>query len=426
MSIENYAKKSEIGVKILTSGRSSLYFAMRFMDTALCAFEYRADEGNHYAGTDGNVIYFAPDYLMDIYEREVRLVNRLYLHMTLHCIYRHLFRIGKRNKRLWNLACDIAVESVIDGLGYSCVKMRLPAFRDVFYHRVKDIYKILTCDLIYDYLDKNDMDEQELAGLEREFLVDDHEYWYHSGNNKKSRSQSERKWENISRKMQTSMETVEKGAGNENQSLYQSVEAENRERYDYREFLRRFAVYREEIQLDPDDFDYNIYTYGLSHYGNMPLIEPMEQREIKKIQDFVIAIDTSFSCSEEQVKSFLEETCHILFTSESFFQKVNIRVLQCDNRVQKDDKLVSASEMEDYINHLAIKGRGGTDFRPVFEYVNGLLENGEFSNLKGLIYFTDGRGEYPRKIPPYETAFVFLKEDYTDAGVPPWAIKLEI
>lgn len=426
MSIDNYAKKSDIGVKILTAGRSSLYFAMRFMDTALCAFEYRANEGNHYAGTDGNIIYFAPDYLMDIYEQEVRLVNRLYLHMTLHCIYRHLFRIGKRNKRLWNLACDIAVESVIDGLDYSCVKMRLPALRDVFYHRVKDTCKILTCDLIYDFLDKSAIGEQELAELEREFLVDDHEYWYHSDSNKKSRSQNEQKWENISRKMQTSMETVEKGAGNENQSLYQSVEVENRERYDYREFLRRFAVYREEIQLDPDDFDYNIYTYGLSHYGNMPLIEPMEQREIKKIQDFVIAIDTSFSCSEEQVKSFLEETCHILFTSESFFQKVNIRVLQCDNRVQKDDRLENAAQMEDYINHLAIKGRGGTDFRPVFEYVGGLLENGEFSNLKGLIYFTDGRGEYPQKMPPYETAFVFLKEDYTDAGVPTWAIKLEI
>ncbi|MCM1308726.1 MAG: metallopeptidase, partial [Butyrivibrio sp.] len=66
------------------------------------------------------------------------------------------------------------------------------------------------------------------------------------------------------------------------------------------------------------------------------------------------------------------------------------------------------------------------DFRPVFEYVGKLLENGEFSKLKGLIYFTDGRGEYPRKMPPYETAFVFLKEDYDDTGAPPWAIKLEI
>lgn len=425
MRTDNYIKKANIGGKILTAARSNLYFAMRFMDMALCAFRYEADEGNHYAGTDGNAIYFAPDFLMDIYEREPRLANRLYLHMTLHCIYRHLFRIGNRNKRLWNLACDIAVESVIDGMEYPCVKMRLPAARDLFYHRLRDGCKILTCDLIFAFLEKSDMDEAELAALESEFLVDDHNYWYRDGNNRR-RSQSEQKWEDISQRMQTSMETVEKGAGHENESLYQTVEVENRERYDYRKFLRRFAVYKEELQIDPDDFDYNIYTYGLSQYGNIPLIEPLEQRELKKIQEFVIAIDTSFSCSEEQVKNFLQETCQILLSSESFFQKVNIRVIQCDNRIQKDDRIVSYDEMQDYINHLEIKGRGGTDFRPVFQYVGELIEKGEFANLKGLIYFTDGRGEFPKKMPPYQTAFVFLREDYTDAGVPVWAIKLEI
>ena len=44
--------------------------------------------------------------------------------------------------------------------------------------------------------------------------------------------------------------------------------------------------------------------------------------------------------------------------------------------------------------------------------------------LRGLIYFTDGYGIYPAKMPPYETAFVFMKEDYQDIDVPPWAIRL--
>ena len=38
--------------------------------------------------------------------------------------------------------------------------------------------------------------------------------------------------------------------------------------------------------------------------------------------------------------------------------------------------------------------------------------------------FTDGYGIYPAKMPPYETAFVFMKEDYQDIDVPPWAIRL--
>ena len=53
-----------------------------------------------------------------------------------------------------------------------------------------------------------------------------------------------------------------------------------------------------------------------------------------------------------------------------------------------------------------------------------LLKRGELSGLKGLIYFTDGRGIYPAKKPPYQTAFAFVREDYEDVDVPAWAIKL--
>ena len=62
------------------------------------------------------------------------------------------------------------------------------------------------------------------------------------------------------------------------------------------------------MQTDPDSFDQAFYTYGLSLYGNMPLIEPLETREVQRIQQFVIVIDTSMSCSGELVQRFLEET----------------------------------------------------------------------------------------------------------------------
>ena len=44
--------------------------------------------------------------------------------------------------------------------------------------------------------------------------------------------------------------------------------------------------------------------------------------------------------------------------------------------------------------------------------------------MRGLIYFTDGYGIYPNRMPPFKTAFVFMQEDYTDVDVPVWAIKL--
>ena len=76
------------------------------------------------------------------------------------------------------------------------------------------------------------------------------------------------------------------------------------------------------------------------------------------------------------------------------------------------------------MEHFVIRGMGGTDFRPVFEHVAALTRQGAFTKLKGLLYFTDGKGIYPLKKPPYDTAFVFLKDQYEDESVPPWAIKL--
>ena len=56
--------------------------------------------------------------------------------------------------------------------------------------------------------------------------------------------------------------------------------------------------------------------------------------------------------------------------------------------------------------------------------VEELLAEKKFYHPRGLIYFTDGYGTFPVKMPPYETAFVFLQDNYRDVDVPPWAVKL--
>ena len=62
--------------------------------------------------------------------------------------------------------------------------------------------------------------------------------------------------------------------------------------------------------------------------------------------------------------------------------------------------------------------------RPVFRYVDDLIRAGEFTNLKGMIYFTDGQGVFPDHPPAYDAAFVFVNDDYVSPDVPVWAIKL--
>ena len=190
------------------------------------------------------------------------------------------------------------------------------------------------------------------------------------------------------------------------------------------EFLRKFSVWREEIGVNDDSFDYAFYYYGLSVYGNMPLIEPQETKEVKKIEEFVIVVDTSMSCSGELVKNFLEETYDVLSENDSFCRKVHIRILQCDERVQEDIKIENQKELEAYMKELKLKGGGGTDFRPAFAYVDDLIQKGEFANLRGMIYFTDGYGTYPSRMPSYETAFVFIDDGQREIRTPAWAIRL--
>ena len=103
---------------------------------------------------------------------------------------------------------------------------------------------------------------------------------------------------------------------------------------------------------------------------------------------------------------------------------MNLHIIQCDAMVHEDAVITSKEEFEHYIATLQLKGGGGTDFRPAFQYVDTLIRNHKFTNLKGMIYFTDGEGTYPAYAPEYRTAFVFLKDDYIDPQVPAWAMKL--
>ena len=92
--------------------------------------------------------------------------------------------------------------------------------------------------------------------------------------------------------------------------------------------------------------------------------------------------------------------------------------------MQSDTLITEQSQLKQYMQNFAVKGSGGTDFRPVFTYVDKLIEEKKFRHLKGLIYFTDGYGTFPKKRPQYDTAFVFMTNGDTTVTVPPWAMKV--
>lgn len=433
-------ERLEICYDILKNARNELYISMRFLDVALSSlrpepdWNGKGDQENspaerHFGtgtlGTDGEALYFDPEWLIKAFLNRKVLVNRLYLHELLHCLFCHVWNGKKRNMRLWNLAADIAVESVIDDLYQKAVYMRPGSERRETYHRLREQKKVLTAEAIYHILENVPQEPDGISRMEQEFRLDDHSRW-EDGKTRSGMQNRQKQWEDLRRKMQTEMETISKGAASDSRTLLEQLRVENRERYDYRAFLRKFSVLKEEMHVDMDAFDYIFYNYGMETYGNMPLIEPLETKEMKKIEDFVIVIDTSMSCKGDLVKHFLEETYGILSESESFFRRINVHVIQCDDRIQEDQVIHNGREMEEYLRDFTIKGLGGTDFRPPFAYVERLRQAGAFTKLRGLLYFTDGYGLFPVKMPPYDTAFLFMKDDYRDVDVPSWAIKLMI
>lgn len=416
-------KLKSLGVSILCAARDELYFSMRFLDVALSSFVYQMDSSVSPFGTDGAVMYFHPQQLGGLLRENRILVNRGYLHMVFHCIFRHMFK-RTDDERYWDLSCDIAAEHLIDGCDKRPVRWSRSLLRRETYRKLETGGRVMNAERIFRELKAWELTEKELSRLEEEFRTDDHRYWENRGPERKKEPELSRKWQEINEKMETDLETFSKEASEENGSFLGQLRVENRERQDYREFLRKFSVLREEMGTDPDTFDYGFYSYGLSLYGNMPLIEPLETREVRRIADFVIVIDTSMSCSGTLVRRFLEETYSVLKQNDSYFRRVNVHIIQCDEKVHSDVKITSEKELKKYMDQFELYGEGGTDFRPAFAYVDELLGMGEFDDLKGLIYFTDGYGIYPSRMPPYKTAFVFLEEDYRDADVPAWAIRL--
>lgn len=448
-TVSSKEKANRLAHDILLLSRDTLLVNLRFLDVALSQFElYPIEESTLL--TDGKHILYHPKHVLESYKIAKEIPTRDYLHIVMHCVFKHMYMDSTLNRPYWDLACDIAVENVITELGLKAVTTAREQQQAQYIEAVKKDLRHVTAEKIYSYLRQSAPDPSKIAQIRGLFYADNHEIWYmtvteiemrfgpfsNCGQNSgqgQGKEQSKatsssaaiaQVWQSIAERMQVDLETFVKNRGLTPGAMIQNLAAVNREKYDYTAFLKKFAVLGEAMQINDDEFDYISYTYGLQLYKRMPLIEPLEYKEVKAIKEFVIAIDTSGSTSGELVQKFVQKTYNILKSTESFFSKINLHIIQCDSVIQEDKKITCREEFDEYLNTMQIHGLGGTDFRPVFEYVEQMLYNKEFSNLKGLIYFTDGHGVFPIKKPHYNTAFVFIGDEYNYHDLPPWAIKL--
>jgi predicted metal-dependent peptidase len=498
--LERQRRTEELAAEVLALSRNSLMVHLRFLGAAFIQFRPSAGGFTRSLATDGQHLYFDALHVIRSYRREPGAPLRDYLHVTLHCVFRHLFVGRSVDPAAWDLACDVAVENVIAGLGLeaaSCVRAERQAG---VLAALKEEVRPLSAEKLYRYFRSQELPKGELERLRLDFLADEHELWREEakeggdseprvrsekGESGEGESESgsvegneeeesapidegveessedsvkaqggdsdsgggpgsagerdddrrgltpnlapeelERRWKEISERIQVDLDTSSSTWGQSAGDMIQELREVNRERYDYSSFLKRFAVLGENIEVNDDEFDYIFYTYGLRMYENMPLVEPLEYKETKRIREFVIALDTSESVAGDLVQKFVTKTYNILKQSESFFTRTNIHIMQCGAQVMEDAKIASAEDFDRYLATMRLVGFGGTDFRPVFERVDEMLARRELTDFKGLVYFTDGHGAFPERKPGYDAAFVFVGDEGDVPELPVWAIKL--
>ncbi len=534
---ERYNRAAQLAQDIIEECRVQLMLKFRFLDLALwrMTLESVHASSRYPFSTDGKKVYFEPFDVLNRFEQSFDEAVRDYLHLVLHCVFRHPYDEAHNNREAWSLACDVVVESVAMEMCATRFVSEEDKLREHYLSELRQATGPLMPTKLYQLFDRAmkdpgssgyfDFTREKIVELQSLFERDNHESWpaYNdakgeekpgdieeiaeqddsaendaapsedaiqqlgdeslterdqdqkmedssadddegaegaddedaedtSSNNdgegidssndelegegtpdaseeeiNDPDSQEEKEWEEIAKQIEMNLETFSKEWGNEARGLISSLAISNRRTYDYSDFLRRFATLSEDMCINDDEFDYIFYTYGLKLYGNMPLVEPLEYMETNRVRDFVIAIDTSESVSGKLCKRFVEHTFAILMQSQEFGSKVNVHIIQCDAKIQADTKVTNTEEMKAYLDKFYVRGFGGTDFRPVFDYVHDLQDRGELEDLQGLLYFTDGFGSFPEAMPPYDVAFVFLDTGSTHMpSVPPWAMKVVI
>ena len=286
-----------IGREILFSARTELYMNLPFLDSALAALPAADGYDTPTLATDARSLFFSGAWLAQQYERSRANVNRAYLHTLFHCLLRHTGKTRGRDADLWDLSCDIAVESMLDSLEYRCLQAEtLSVRRQNLYRRLREQLPVLTAEAVYRQFRRERLADYDRAALARVFAVDEHTLWYREDDD-----QQEKRWQQQAERTQTAMETVFANKAEGGEAVREQLAVSARRTTDFRAFLRRFAALREEVAVDADSFDYGYYAYGLRHFGNMPLIEPLETREVRKIEDFVIAIDVSMAMTKSSI-----------------------------------------------------------------------------------------------------------------------------
>lgn len=444
---EKYQKTGRVLEKLLLKLKKKYWSLLPAFQ--ILSFQMVREEIVHLA-TDGEKIFYNP---VKLYEEFLHLGNKKaakkysdeILHIVLHGILGHFYLDENyKDKKLCWAIMDLLVEEFRKNcfpemrLGWSSMDS-LDEMQENN-KRIKKLEKLLEKGLSAYYVVKNQKKSRKFI-LEQAALSDNHYIWHEAGDGSgkkggasgtgNGKGKVKELWMMVSVEILGGTFALDKmskaslqillfkklsdsdstqfgiGAGGE-EELYQ---ANMEKKKSFSETLKTICREQECVYEDPESLDFMLYQYGLDMYGDVPLVEPLEENPKLHIKNIVLAIDTSGSCSGEVASNFLGAAYQILEDANALGQTENIYMVECDYQIQKVTTFQKAKEMQERVKKMTLHGFGGTSFIPVFEWIEE-LEKKENTEITALFYLTDGFGEYPEGEPDYPVYFVFPKRDY--------------
>jgi len=322
--------------------------------------------------TDGKRILYNPAFVDSLKPSEI---EGTFAHEVMHCALGHHCRRGTRDRQVWNEAADLAINPILIGNRFTLPSGALidPAFDNL---SAEEIYsRLLQRSNNGASMTPQPCPQQPIAGGAAE---PDHQQASQESNQPSGeslippearpggfgevldatddsgnpaspaeKSSQQHEW-NIA--ADQAMRTA-KACGHEPANIARPLNENRQSKQDWRSTLREFIA-----ATSPSDYR---WTPPNRRYVASGLYLPSVDRT--GLGAIVIAIDTSGSIGTRELEQFAGEIASIADEAKP----ASIHVVYCDAAVQAYEEFGPSEPVQ-----LEPKGGGGTDFRPVFEWVD--------------------------------------------------------
>ncbi len=345
------------------------------------------------ACTDGSRLIFDPAFAEKLSDQELQFVI---LHEVLHCVFRHCIRGKGLHSVLYNIACDIVVNSTILAMwgqesmmiaGEKAMHLA-PDGKEGREYNAEEIYQMLIHQNHTNGISQMQTDNE---GFEKSSF-DRHDIW--QGICDKAQLQ-----DNWNRKIQSAFRQCGDSTGMPQQVRTIVQDIAHRSGLNWKQLLHDF--------LQSDTYDYNFLPpdrrYAFSDFY-LPAYNMDEEHQTA--DDIWVCIDTSGSVTEEKL------TCTMAEILDAMRQAgLKGRISFFDSNITEPEPF----EFENDLKNLTAQGGGGTSFHIIFRYLKEKL----YPDLpRAILIFTDGYARFPEQKAALDVPVLWLICKGGNADVP--------